>query len=84
MSRLMPGVKLGEPVSNLHEAGLLALDSTLASETFGWRPNWDTSEVIEKTAEWYRAFIAGEKLAYDLCIEQIDSWLASETRNLRG
>lgn len=84
MSQVMPGVKLVEHVSSLHEAGLLALDSTLASKTFGWQPNWETSKVIEKTAAWYRAFLSGEKPAYELCNEQIDSWLASDTRNPRG
>jgi CDP-glucose 4,6-dehydratase len=84
LGKVMPGVEIVEHVSSLHEAGLLALDSTLASRTFGWNPKWQTSKVIQMTGDWYRAFITKEKSAYQLCEEQIDSWLASETRNLRG
>lgn len=84
MQEFLPGVTVVKHVPELHEAGQLALDSTLASQTFGWNPNWNTSQVIEKTAEWYRLFIAGEKSAFELCEEHIDSWLAAETQNLRG
>lgn len=84
MKNVMQGVEIVNHVADLHEAGLLALDSSLAARTFGWKPAWDTNEVIEKTAEWYRAFLAGEKSAAQLCDEQIDSWLASKTQDFRG
>lgn len=41
--------------STLHEAGLLAVDSTLARTKLGWRPAWDTRESVRRTAEWYAA-----------------------------
>ena len=47
------------PRPDLHEAGMLALDSTKASRELGWCPGWDLSEAIEATAEWYRAHVAG-------------------------
>lgn len=84
MSSVMPGVEIVHHLSDLHEAGLLALDSNLAARTFGWNPAWDTNEVVGKTAEWYRAFLANEKPAAQLCNEQIDSWLASKMQNRRG
>lgn len=84
MTEVMPGVEIVQHPSELHEAGLLALDSSLAARTFGWNPAWDTREVIENTAEWYRAFLAEEKSASQLCHEQLDSWLASKTQNRRG
>jgi CDP-glucose 4,6-dehydratase len=63
-----------EEGNQLHEAGKLALDSTLASEIFGWKPRWSTEEVIRQTACWYKSFYAGQASARELCIEQIDSW----------
>lgn len=84
MQQFLPGVTVVEQTSDLHEASQLALDSSLAVRTFGWNPNWSTEQVIEKTSEWYRQFIAGEKSAFELCEEHLDSWLAAETQNLRG
>ncbi len=80
LSNKLPGVRLQEQVSEYHEAGQLALDSSLAAKTFGWSPNWDTAKAIEKTADWYKEFLANKTSAYQLCIDQIDSWKASENR----
>ena len=74
LSRQMPGVKIEFKESEVAESIKLALDSSLASSTFGWNPRWSTSQVIEKTADWYKAHFAGNSTAYDLCVEQIDSW----------
>ena len=70
----VPGVITENGSSNFHEAGKLGLDSSLASQTFGWSPNWDTQEVIEKTAAWYKEFLSGESSAIDLCLVQIEAW----------
>lgn len=75
------GVKIEYEPSEIAEAGKLALDSSLASETFGWNPSWSTQEVIKKTSTWYQRYLAGDKSAYDLCMEQIDSWKASKRSN---
>lgn len=40
----------------LHEAGLLKLDSSKAREKLGWRPVWNSEQTLEKTAAWYQAF----------------------------
>jgi CDP-glucose 4,6-dehydratase len=74
LSSKIPGVRIQEQVSEYHEAGKLALDSSLAAKTFGWSPNWDTETAIEKTADWYKEFLDNNKSAYQLCIDQIDSW----------
>ena len=42
-----------------HEAPLLALDSARAMGALGWRPVWDASTTLARTADWYRAFAAG-------------------------
>lgn len=77
LSSNLPGVRLQESVSEYHEAGKLALDSSLASNTFGWSPHWDTAKAIEETATWYKDFLGSEKSAYRLCVDQIDSWKQS-------
>ncbi len=80
LGRKIHGVKIEFEKANLVEARKLALDSTLASNTFGWNPNWATTVVIEKTADWYKAHLGGGKTAFELCSEQIDSWLASSRK----
>jgi CDP-glucose 4,6-dehydratase len=74
LSKDLPGVKIKEYKSELHEAGKLGLNSDLATTTFGWQPNWKTDEVIEKTAHWYRDFLSKTKPTQQLCLDQIDSW----------
>jgi len=80
LAKELPGVKIKEHESNLHEAGKLGLNSELATKTFGWQPSWDTDQVIEKTASWYKGFLANTKPARQLCLDQIDSWKQSETK----
>jgi CDP-glucose 4,6-dehydratase len=80
LSEDLPGVKITKYKSELHEAGKLGLNSDLATKTFGWKPNWNTDEVIEKTASWYKDFLSKAKPARQLCLEQIDSWVQSESK----
>jgi CDP-glucose 4,6-dehydratase len=80
LSHKLPGVRIQEKVSEYHEAGKLGLDSSLAAKTFGWSPNWDTSTAIAKTADWYKDFLDHKKSAYQLCVDQIDSWKDSEKK----
>ena len=77
LSSNLPGVRLQEQLSEYHEAGKLALDSSLAAKTFGWKPHWDTARAIEETATWYKDFLSSKKSAYQLCVDQIDSWKQS-------
>lgn len=80
LSHKLPGVQIEEQVSEYYEAGKLGLDSSLAAKTFSWSPNWDTSTAIGKTADWYQDFLDDKKSAYQLCIDQIDSWKETEKR----
>ncbi|HWI74227.1 MAG TPA: CDP-glucose 4,6-dehydratase [Baekduia sp.] len=43
-----------------HEAHWLKLDSSLARSALGWRPAWDLTEGLRRTADWYRAHREGE------------------------
>jgi CDP-glucose 4,6-dehydratase len=78
LDKELPGVQIRNHFSDLHEAGKLGLDSNLAAKTFGWKPRWDTNEVIEKTACWYKDFLSKTKPARYLCLDQIDSYKHSE------
>jgi CDP-glucose 4,6-dehydratase len=44
------------------EARALALSSTLARDTLGWRPRLDIRESLAWTADWYRAHSAGDNM----------------------
>lgn len=41
----------------LHEAGLLYLDSSKALNKLAWRPIWDIDQTLQKTADWYQAWL---------------------------
>lgn len=51
-----------ESTDSLHEAGLLALDSTLARSELGWRPRLSISEALGLTVDWFRAFQDGRAM----------------------
>jgi CDP-glucose 4,6-dehydratase len=48
--------------SDLHEAGILTLDSTLAERDLGWVPRWTLETAVEQSVDWYRRFYAGEAM----------------------
>jgi CDP-glucose 4,6-dehydratase len=41
----------------LHEAGLLQLDSTKARSLLDWLPVWGLDEGLRRTADWYRLYL---------------------------
>jgi CDP-glucose 4,6-dehydratase len=55
-----PGFRV-EP-SELHETGLLRLDSSRARERLHWRPRWSLSTCLEATLEWHRAWSMGQDM----------------------
>jgi CDP-glucose 4,6-dehydratase len=59
----------------LAEMKYLALNSTRAMQSLGWRPRLDTQQTLEWTIDWYRRFDAGEKPRV-LSIEQIERYEA--------
>lgn len=40
-----------------HEAALLALDCRKAERELGWQPVWNADTTLQRTAQWYRAFL---------------------------
>lgn len=55
-----PGMRV-EP-SELHEAGVLRLDSGRARQLLGWRTRWSLRECLEHTLEWHLAWKRGNDL----------------------
>lgn len=43
----------------VHEAGMLKLDSAKAKAHLGWSPRWSLETALTKTMEWYQAWRAG-------------------------
>lgn len=60
---LWPGGKwqIAIPKDAPHEAGLLALDSSLARKELGWRPRLSLAQALEHTAAGYRGYYSGMK-----------------------
>jgi CDP-glucose 4,6-dehydratase len=56
-----------------HEAKYLRLDSSKARTVLGWRPQWNLSQAVEATAEWYKA-LQSQKDAALLTREQIRAY----------
>ena len=57
----------------LHEAKLLMLDITKAKTRLGWKPRLDVEETIKLTVDWYKRYKTVN--VYDLCIEEIETFL---------
>ena len=54
-------------VEGPHEANYLKLDCSKIKSKLGWAPKWDIETAIDKTAEWTKAYFAGEG---DKCLEK--------------
>jgi len=64
LARLWPGEARWqvEDVAQPHEAGLLALDSSMARARLAWRPRWSLQQALERTLNWHCAWQAGEDM----------------------
>ena len=47
---------------DLHEAGLLRLDSTRARQRLKWRPRWSLEETLKHTLDWHLAWKTGQDM----------------------
>ena len=45
-----------------HEAGYLKLDSSQAQKLLLWKPRWNSQAAVQKTVEWYKAYLEKENL----------------------
>lgn len=64
-----------------HEANLLLLDISKARFELGWKPEWNISETVELTVDWYKN--ASEGSAYQICVEQIDRMSGADISALK-
>ena len=60
----------------LHEAGLLKLDSSKAQDRLGWTPRWNLAKALDETLRWHTAWRAGHDMQA-LTSEQIDTYASS-------
>ncbi len=71
LQRQWPQMQLHQTVSTSpHEAQTLYLDSAKAHGQLGWQPVWDLDTTLQKTAEWYRAFLATQTLTSEQQLSQ--------------
>ena len=48
--------------SELHEAGLLRLDSSRARRVLGWQPRWSLQQCLTQTLDWHLAWQNGDDM----------------------
>ncbi len=48
--------RLAENTNSPHEAKLLKVNSSKATEILGWQPVWNSQTSIEKTVKWYKNY----------------------------
>ena len=65
-----------EEAPQLHEAGLLKLDSAKAKTRLVWAPRWSLQTALDKTVEWHQAWKEGRSMA-EISIQQIESHQAA-------
>lgn len=70
-------IEFGKPLDNFHEAGLLTLDNSKAIEKLHWKPVWNTTEAVQKTIEWYKAYYQDNRVLTD---NNIDDYLKNINR----
>jgi len=55
---------LQEAGTHPHEASYLKLDISKAKTRLGWQPQWNLTQTLCKTVEWYQAFTAKENMRH--------------------
>lgn len=65
-----------------HEAAILKLSIDKAVGKLGWRPVWNFSEMVMRTAQWYRRVTSRPADAFAACADDIEAFEAS-ARSLR-
>ena len=59
----------------MHEANLLRLDISKASNTLGWQPQYDAQTAIAKTMAWYRGYFENPKSVIQLMQTDVNAYL---------
>ena len=57
----------------LYEAKYLKLDCSKAKSKLGWQPVWSLEQALDRIAEWYQSFIAGDDMR-EISISQVSEY----------
>ena len=49
--------------NNPHEATLLHLDISKATNLLGWKPKWNLTSAVDHTVAWYKSYYAGKDMS---------------------
>jgi CDP-glucose 4,6-dehydratase len=66
-------VHWGQSQSDMHEAGILRLDTSKSQNELGIRPVWDINQAVERTVAWYKKQSLGADAMY-LCESDINDF----------
>ncbi|OFE11749.1 CDP-glucose 4,6-dehydratase [Pseudohongiella acticola] len=66
-------VRFGEGNAGPHEAGWLSLETGKARATLGLNPQWNLTDAVSRTMDWYRDQFKGAE-ALSLCEADIDAY----------
>jgi CDP-glucose 4,6-dehydratase len=69
--------------SQVHEAGLLSLDSMLARQKVGWAPRLDFRTAIDFTVDWYREYAVGAPM-HRVTLSQISAYERLPLKEVHG
>jgi CDP-glucose 4,6-dehydratase len=64
------------PTVHPHETQLLYLDGAKARSRIGWQPVWNLKTTLEKTADWYRAYLDSNEA---ISTEQLSQYIEAAT-----
>ena len=65
---------------DLHEMETLCIDPSLASQSLKWKSRLKGDTILQLTAEWYGAFIAGRNMK-NITDKQINNYIRSSIVN---
>lgn len=68
--------RVDRPEGAVHEAQLLRLDCSKATQELQWKPKWNAAQAIEQTIEWYRLVLDEEQTPLKVTRTQLDAYLA--------
>ena len=68
--------RVDRPKGAVHEAQLLRLDCSKATQELQWKPKWNAAQAIEQTIEWYRLVLDEGQTPLKVTRTQLDAYLA--------